>query len=278
VLPELIPDAQHLTEEYPMRWFPSWWLVPAVTLAAACNKPAEKAPETPAADTTAAMAPAPAPAGPQAIITVLYNQPKDPAAFEKYYSATHLPLVSENQQEIGFTKAELTKFSSTLDGKKPTFYRQAELYFNSLDDAKKGMATAGFKKVGDDLGKFATGGLIGMVAVETGDKGTTACPALVTVIYNTPKDSAAFESYYSATHLPLVTAGQQEIGFVRADLTKFSQNLDGSAPAKYRQAELCFNSMDALKKGIATPAFKKVGDDLPKFATGGLTALIGEQQ
>jgi hypothetical protein len=36
--------------------------------------------------------------------------------------------------------------------------------------------------------------------------------------------------------------------------------------------------MDDLKKGIATPAFKKVGDDLPKFATGGLTALIGEQK
>jgi hypothetical protein len=36
--------------------------------------------------------------------------------------------------------------------------------------------------------------------------------------------------------------------------------------------------MNAVKKGTATPAFKKVGDDLPKFATGGVTALIGEQQ
>jgi RimK family alpha-L-glutamate ligase/uncharacterized protein (TIGR02118 family) len=118
----------------------------------------------------------------------------------------------------------------------------------SLDDAKKGMATPGFKKVGDDLAIFATGGLIGMVAVETGDKGTAACPALLTVIYNTPTDSAAFESYYSATHLPLVGGGQQEIGFVRADLTRFDSNLDGSAPAKYRQAELCFNSMDDLRR------------------------------
>ncbi len=257
-----------------MRRFPRW-LVPSLALVAACSKPADKAAEAPAADTAAV---APAPAGPQAIVTVLYNPPKDPAAFEKYYSATHLPLVGANQQEIGFTKAELSKFASTLDGKPPTFYRQAELYFNSLDDAKKGLATAGFKKVGDDLANFASGGLIGMVAVETGDKGTAACPALVTVIYNTPTDSAAFESYYSATHLPLVVAGQQEIGFVRADLTRFASNLDGSPPAKYRQAELCFNSMDDLKKGVATPAFKKVGDDLGNFATGGLTALIGEQQ
>jgi hypothetical protein len=36
--------------------------------------------------------------------------------------------------------------------------------------------------------------------------------------------------------------------------------------------------MDALKKGIATPAFKKVGDDFKNFATGGLTGLIGEQK
>jgi uncharacterized protein (TIGR02118 family) len=234
----------------------SWWLVPS--LAMAC-KPAEKAPEAAPPDTTAAAAPAPA--GPQAIVTVIYKTPKDPKAFEKYYSETHIPLVQSKQQEIGFTHAELTKFTSTLDGKKPTFYRQAELYFNSMDDAKKGMATDGFKQVADDLPKFATGGLLGMLAVETGDKGT-----------------AAFESYYSATHLPLVSGGQQEIGFVRADLTKLVSNLDGSPPAEYRQAELCFNSMADVKKGTATPAFKKVGDDLPKFATGGLTALIGEQQ
>jgi len=186
--------------------------------------------------------------------------------------------VSSKQQEIGFTKAELTKFTSTLDGKRPTFYRQAELYFDSMDAATKGMATPGFKAVGDDLANFASGGLIGFVAVETGDKSDAACPALVTVIYENPKDTAAFEQYYREKHLPLVSSVQQEIGFTRADLTRFTSNLDGSTPEKYRQAELCFDSMDALKKGMATPGFKKVGDDLGNFATGGLTGLIGEQQ
>ena len=60
-------------------------------------------------------------------------------------------------------------------------------------------------------------GLIGMLAVETGDKSDTPCPALVTVVYNTPKDTAAFEKYYAATHLPIVSGGQQEIGFVRGE-------------------------------------------------------------
>ena len=61
---------------------------------------------------------------------------------------THLPLVSANQQEIGFTRADLTKFTGNLDGKKPTYYRQAELYFPSLDAAKKGMATPGLQEGG----------------------------------------------------------------------------------------------------------------------------------
>lgn len=251
---------------------PTFVLAVLIALAA-CSKPAEKPAQM--ADTTAA--PAPAPPAHQAIITVIYKWPKSPAAFEKYYP-THLKLVGDAQAEIGFTKAELTKFTSSLDGKKPGFYRQAELYFPSLEAAKKGMATPGFKKVSDDLAKFATGGLVGMLAVETGDKSDTPCPALVTVIYNPPKDAGAFESYYSATHLPLVSGGQAEIGFVRADLTKFDSNLDGSAPTEYRQAELCFPSMEAVKKGTATPAFKKVGDDLGNFATGGLTGMIGDQK
>jgi uncharacterized protein (TIGR02118 family) len=261
-----------------MRRFEPCWLAPSlVLLVAACGKPAEKAAETPAADTATPAAQPAAPAGPQGIITVLYQTPKDTAAFEKYYNGTHLPLVNAGQQEIGFTKLEPTKFVSSLDGKKPAFYRQAELYFNSLDDAKKAMGTPGFQKVKDDFKKFDTHGLIGMLAVETGSKSDAPCPALVTVIYNTPKDTAAFEKYYAATHLPIVSAGQQEIGFVRADLTRFVPN-DTTPPAKYRQAELCFNSMADLKKGTATPAFKKIGDDFKNFVTNGLTALIGEQK
>jgi uncharacterized protein (TIGR02118 family) len=253
------------------------WLIPAVALAA-CSPAGDKGAERGGEDTTSAAVPTAA--GPTAIVTVLYHTPKDTAAFEKYYAATHLPLLMANQKEIGFVRADFTRFSSTADGKKPTFYRQAELYFKSMDDLKKGMATPGFKKVADDLPNFATGSLTGMIANasnthETGSADTPA--AIVTVIYKTPKDTAAFEKYYSETHLPLVTSGKNEIGFQRAEFTKFQSNLDGAAPARYRQAELYFSSPDALKQGTATPAFKKVAGDLPKFATGGFDALIGAE-
>ena len=86
------------------------WLVPALALAA-CRPAADKNAESRTGDTTSAAAPASA--GPMAIVTVLYNQPKDTAAFEKYYASTHIPLVKANQREIGFVRADLTKFSST---------------------------------------------------------------------------------------------------------------------------------------------------------------------
>ena len=147
-----------------MRLLPTWWLVPALALAVACGGSGDRAADAPA---DAAPAAQPAAAGPAAIVTVIYNTPKDTAAFEKYYRETHLPLVSANQQEIGFTRADLTRFSSNLDGSRPAYYRQAELYFPSMEAAKAGMATPGFKKVADDLANFATGGLTGMTAVET---------------------------------------------------------------------------------------------------------------
>jgi uncharacterized protein (TIGR02118 family) len=247
-------------------------LVSVFAFAAAC-KAGDKRAGGPGADTTATTAP-----GSMAIATVLYNTPKDTAAFEKYYATIHVPLVDKHEKEIGYVRRDLTKFVSTADRKKPTFYRQAELYFNSMDDLKKGIATPGFKKVADDLPKFATGGLVGLIATtsnthETGWAGTPA--AIVTVIYKTPKDTATFEKYYAETHLPLVTANQAEIGFERAELTRFESNLDGSPPARYRQAELYFSSAAAVQKGIATPGFKKVADDLGKFASGGLDALVG---
>ncbi len=257
-----------------MRCLPSWRLVGSLALVVACGT-SDRPADAPA-DAAPAAEPA-APGGPAAIVTVIYNTPKDTAAFEKYYHDVHLPLVSANQQEIGFTRADLTKFTSTLDGEKPTYYRQAELYFPSMDAARKGMATPGFKKVGDDLANFATGGLTGMVATETSEatEASEGEPmAIVTVLYKQPDDTAAFEKYYAETHVPLVAKHQPDIGFTKAELTRFVSSLDGSPPALYRQAELYFPSMDALKKGLATEGFKQVAGDLPNFATGGLEGLI----
>ncbi|MGH7548544.1 MAG: EthD family reductase [Gemmatimonadales bacterium] len=97
---------------------------------------------------------------------------------------------------------------------------------------------------------------------------------MIVVLYHQPKDTAAFETYYFGTHLPLAASVKAEVGFTRAVFVKFTHNLDGSGPAYYRKAELWFDSEAALQKGIATPGFKKIGDDFKNFVTGGLTALV----
>jgi uncharacterized protein (TIGR02118 family) len=96
--------------------------------------------------------------------------------------------------------------------------------------------------------------------------------AHLVVLYNAPKDPAAFEKYYADTHLPLLAKHAKEIGFTNDVFVKFAPN-----SAYYRKAELTFASMDALKKGTSTPGFKAVADDIPVFASGGFTALTGEE-
>jgi uncharacterized protein (TIGR02118 family) len=241
---------------------------------AACSKPADK----PAVDMPAVAPTPPAKPAPMAFVTVIYNTPKSASAFEKYYWTTHVPLVGAKQAEVGFVSAELTRFDATLDGKKPTYYRQEVLWFTTLAELEKGIATPAFKEVGDDLPKFATGGLTALVGEEASDHAallTGDTTAFVTMIYNQPRDAAAFEAYYAATHRPLVVQGAAAIGFTRAEWTRYTRNMDGSPPAFYRQAKLYFQNAAALKAGTGAAEFKAVGDDLPKFADGGLTALVG---
>jgi uncharacterized protein (TIGR02118 family) len=127
----------------------------ALGLAAACNRPAPQQQQ-------AAAAP-----GVQWALVVLYNQPKDTAAFEKYYAEKHLPLLASHAQEIGATRGELIRFSPSADGKPAPVYREADLRWDSKEARDKGMATAGFKAVAGDLPTFATGGFTVLLGTKT---------------------------------------------------------------------------------------------------------------
>ena len=97
----------------------------------------------------------------------------------------------------------------------------------------------------------------------------------VIVLYNQPKDTAAFEKYYAEKHLPLFAAHAREIGVTRVELIKFAPAADGKPAAIYRAADLRWDSKDAMEKGLATPGFKAAAGDIPAFATGGFTVLMG---
>src|SRR3989475_12923130 len=128
----------------------------ALALAPACSRPEPQRPAQTAA-----------PAGVQWVAMVLYNQPKDTAAFEKYYAEKHIPLFASHAQEIGVTRVELVRFAPGADGKPAAIYREADLRWDTKEAMEKGLATPGFKAVSGDLPTFATGGFTVLTGVKT---------------------------------------------------------------------------------------------------------------
>ena len=94
-------------------------------------------------------------------LSVMYGKPANPAAFEKYYTETHLPIAGKMQ---GVRKIELSKVVGTPDGSTPAFYRLADLYFDDLDHMKRVMGSPEGKATAGDLANFATGGFTMLIS------------------------------------------------------------------------------------------------------------------
>ncbi len=65
-------------------------------------------------------------------LTVIYDNPADPSAFEEHYSSVHVPLAGAIP---GVRKAELAKVFPKEDGSPTPAYRVAELYFDDYEAA-----------------------------------------------------------------------------------------------------------------------------------------------
>jgi uncharacterized protein (TIGR02118 family) len=95
----------------------------------------------------------------------------------------------------------------------------------------------------------------------------------LTVLYGTPKDPAQFEKYYAETHMPMVYAVKE------IKRTEVAMGLPGpgdAPPPFYRIFEAWFDSPEHLKQVTGTAQWKKIGDDVPNFASGGATVLISK--
>nr|WP_294508327.1 EthD family reductase [uncultured Rhodopila sp.] len=88
-------------------------------------------------------------------VTVLYGEPKDPAAFESYYLGKHMPMVYRVK---GIARIELGKPGPGPDGKPPAFYRITELWFKDAATLKAVTSRPEWKKIVDDVPNFASGG------------------------------------------------------------------------------------------------------------------------
>ena len=63
-------------------------------------------------------------------LIVIYPTPKDVDAFERAYSAEHLPMAAPIFEAAGATKVVLTRISGAASGASP-YYRMAEIHFPS---------------------------------------------------------------------------------------------------------------------------------------------------
>ena len=89
-------------------------------------------------------------------ILVLYNQPADPAAFDKHYFERHVPIA----KAIPGLRSYIVNSGSVIHtgaGQAP--YLIAELEFDSMSDVQKAFASAEGIATAADLGNFAQAGV-----------------------------------------------------------------------------------------------------------------------
>ena len=87
-------------------------------------------------------------------VLVLYNHPEDPAAFDRYYRQTHIPLA----QRIPGLRSYVISAGpvQALAGSAP--YLVAVLTFNSMADLSAALASPEGQAAAADLPNFASGG------------------------------------------------------------------------------------------------------------------------
>jgi len=94
----------------------------------------------------------------------------------------------------------------------------------------------------------------------------------VTVLYGHPTNADQFEKYYKDTHQPIAA---KMSGLARKEVTKFVAAPDGGKPAFYRMAELYFTTQAEMEQALGSVEGQAAAADLPNFATGGVTIVIG---
>jgi uncharacterized protein (TIGR02118 family) len=99
-----------------------------------------------------------------------------------------------------------------------------------------------------------------------------AAGARLVVLYSTPADAAAFDSYYFSTHAPLA----KKMPGLRSYIVS-SGNV--ATPGEIEQpyhffAELYFDSVDAIAAALASPEGQAAVADLANFAAAGVTIAM----
>ena len=90
------------------------------------------------------------------------------------------------------------------------------------------------------------------------------------VLYGHPEDPAAFDRYYSQIHVPLAKKMQ---GLKKWTIGRVQGTPDGGPSDYYYIADLYADSREQLEAIFATPEGKAAVEDVPEFASGGVTFI-----
>jgi uncharacterized protein (TIGR02118 family) len=93
------------------------------------------------------------------------------------------------------------------------------------------------------------------------------------VLYGHPKDPAAFDKYYHEIHVPIA---RRMKGLKKWTIGKVMGTPDGKPSPYYYMADLFAESRADMEAILASPEGVAAVDDVPKFATGGVTFVWTE--
>ena len=97
----------------------------------------------------------------------------------------------------------------------------------------------------------------------------------LTVLYGHPNDPDEFDRYYREVHIPLARKMKGLKGWTIGKCQAINQN---EKPTYYMIVGLYGESREAIEAVLNSPEGKATVDDVPNFATGGVTFLYDEEQ
>jgi uncharacterized protein (TIGR02118 family) len=95
--------------------------------------------------------------------------------------------------------------------------------------------------------------------------------ARLVVLYKAPKDVAAFDRYYSETHIPIA---KKIPGLRKYDISKGPVSTAAGPSGVHLVATLEFDDVGAIQKAFASPEGQAATGDISNFATGGVETFI----
>lgn len=100
-------------------------------------------------------------------------------------------------------------------------------------------------------------------------------PAQLIAMYKKPADVAAFDRYYTTTHVPLA---KKVPGLRRYQVSSGAVTTPQGESAYHLVALLHFDSADAIRSALGTPDGAAAAGDLANFAQAGVDLFIVDTQ